>query len=523
MSFRYLPLLALFQIGLAHSSECLDNFLIDFKPKPTVEFNSQTALSSFNERQRLTAATRRRLKPLQEIISESYQKGRVLRGFEERISVLRRIERPSKEVTDEIHDLTFKIRFANEELAELNNRFLTDLQAIYKKEGITSELEQVDGSLVLKLDFSKPPSDEHAFEFYRNISSRFGLRQITLSLKENAANSSGGFFMSSAQRLEMGPYQGLALLEEYANTVGKHEARHAMFFAKRNSGDDSIFHTQFFAPGEKILGDGTSIYQRYMSVEEIYTYSTDLQSLAQVMRGNFLTDPASTSALLEQVLGEAKMLRTLSNATSEASDSILSPMQRMLDDKAMPGIHVEKLENGNFEASFPDAHGRFTTLTFVSAEERALFTRINDLNAKKVEAVNEQITNALRQRNINLEDFSNRFKEGKGTPEEHNLISSIVEGFDATPQGLALVAEADTALRTIVRASQTRLQNIQRVASHQVTETNKLERMIETYKIEKKPEQLLAIRRQMFFMGKAVKEDYSGFILNTQTAGISTP
>src|SRR5690606_12170962 len=124
------------------------------------------------------------------------------------------------------------------------------------------------------------------------------------------------------KRMEIGPHQGLQLLEEFVNTTGRHELRHSMFLAKRNRGEDSIFHLQFHAsPGGRNLLNKDRMYDAYMSAEELYTFSTDLETYAKIFKGDLITNLENRKNTLNKIYGHNKSLQVVSNASRELAES----------------------------------------------------------------------------------------------------------------------------------------------------------------------------------------------------------
>lgn len=477
--------------------------------------NSQSAkiLGAFQERQRTTAAVRKELRPLNKIYSDIYQKGSEYQKLQARYIELSFKKNPSKEILNEMHDLDMKGTFLSQEMDALNDVFLNSIHDIYKKKGFPSKLvTDKDGRMVLKLNFDSPPTGKHAFEFYREISQKFGLKEVTLSLKENAQHGFGGFFLGSASRLEMGPQQAISLLEEYINSVGKHEGRHAMFFAKRAKGDDSIYHTTFHARGEKLLND-VGMYDRYMSVEEIYTYSTDLQTLAQTFKGKYLTDAKARDALVSQIEGGNDALDKLAKASSEVSESMIKSLVNKLNGKSTEKIMINPYENGSFEVQFADEFGRGTSMQFVSDSEKKLLSTYMDLEKKKVESLDVYLNKKLIERNIDPATISEKLSTGKATLEEKSIVMKMVNDFDQSSEGLKFASQAEGSIKEIIIQSKIKLEGIKKVADHQRFEASILQEMIAKYQKNPTPEQLKLLKNQMFRMAKNVKEDYKGFIL----------
>jgi hypothetical protein len=198
-------------------------------------------LNRFVRRDKAMIETQKALKPLYQDLTLAHKTNRKLRLLEKEMHQLEGTQPLSAEAAEKLKKLELEAMGLDEELNLINDRYLRATHALYVKDGIPSKIVGSNKGIYLELDFSTPPTGERAFEFYRKIQQRFGVDKVTLNLKENVRNSSGGFFSENAKRIEMGPNQGFSLLDDYFNSVSKHESRHAMFSAKRVAGDDSTF------------------------------------------------------------------------------------------------------------------------------------------------------------------------------------------------------------------------------------------------------------------------------------------
>ena len=470
-------------------------------------------LSAFQERKKMSAAIRKELRPFNKELELIYKKGDEMRAHEARYMTLSRIKNPKKEVLDEMHDLDMKWTFLSQEMNQINNSFVTKMHAIYKKKGLPAKLvEDEKGILVMQLDFSKPPTDKHGFEFYRKVSERFGVQNITMSLKDNAAKSFRGYFNGSASRIEMGPDQAVGLLQEYINTTGKHESRHAMFFAKRNRGAPSIFHTQFRAQGEKLLNDA-GMYESYMSAEEIYTFSTDLQTLAQAFKGEMMATVQNQKSMLIQTADKAGSLGVISDATVDFTGSFIKSLTDQLSRKKPIDISINPQKNGMFEINVADEFGRVASINLVSTKEKAVFGKIQKMQEDRAALMDSGFRKVLESKGINPQNYFEKMQSNALSLEEQNLMTEFASAFEFTPAGVALEKSAENALREVLIASKLRLEKIQKVARHQSEEVEVLNKLLKTAYKDPTPQNIQIVKNQMFRMAKNVKEDYKGFIL----------
>lgn len=464
------------------------------------------------------------LKPIFESAQEAYKKGQEQTKLRYEMMDLKRVSNPDKTQLDRMAEIETKFQELSKEITEINNKYINDMHAIYAKEGIPSQIvAQSDGALVLKLDFSAPPTKRTAYEFYRRVQSRFGLNQVTLSLKENAELGFAGFFSPQAKRIEMGPQQGFSMLEDYFNTVSKHESRHSMFAHKREIGDDSIFHTQFYASSNGNLLNSDKMYDTYMSSEELYTYSTDMQSLAQAFTRDIITDIPEKRALLQQIFSQNENFKSIANS----SKNITSEMIKSLDeiDKSInpyEKISIQKNNDGKLNLNFKDKLNRQTTITMVSQEEKQLAQNFSQAQANLSQFLDQYVTLNFEKAGMNLQDFLSRASQNKLTAEEVATIQNFAKEGLATPNGKQLIVELNQAARPMIKNARENMDALNRLAEIQLKESEKLKTMLSDLAAKKDnilDKDLELLKHQMFTTSKNVKEDYRGFALKPQPSG----
>ncbi len=469
---------------------------------------------AFQERRQMSAAIRKELRPFYQELELINEKGREMRALEARYMELHAIKNPRKEVLDEMHDLDMKATFLSQEMTVINNRFVVEVNGIYKKKGIPSIIVTDDkGVMTLQLDFTRAPRNSRAFEFYRRVSERFGVKRITMAVKDNAQKSFRGYFNGAEARIEMGSEQAISLLQEYINVTGKHESRHAMFFAKKNRGTPSIFHTQFHANGSKLLNEN-GMYERYMSAEELYTFSTDLQTIAQAFKGNLLTDLTKQRALLAQATDKAESLKVLTDATGEFTGSMINSLTDQLSGKKPYGIELFPQPNGNIQVHVIDEFNRVATIDLVSAAEKKAFTQLQKIEETRGQKMEAGFPKYLTDKGIDPAEFTRKMEADQLSLEDKALMGNYSQEFEASPVAVQLKQEAMNSVKQIIITSKVRLEKIRKVAEIQGQEATKLVGLIRELEAHPSPENIQTVRNQMFRMGKNVKEDYKGFILN---------
>lgn len=495
--------------------------------------SSDEVMAAFNEREKLTAKVSKELKPLLQDVQLANSKGAEMDEIQRAYTKFAAIKPRTKAISDRLHDLEMAHAGVNRELIDLNNNFVQKMHVLFKKDGIPSVIvatkddtpawrffpgkDQELGKeiLTLKLDFSAAPNSDAAFKYYRRVQKKFGISEVTLSLKDTAERSFLGAFYPGIARLEIGPEGARGLIQEYINSTGKHESRHAMFAAKRKTGDDSIFHTQFQASGDGHLLNEVRYYDTYMSSEELYTFSTDLQSLAQTFKGDSITDEVKRVSLLNQIYNKNEGLITISETQKEVALSMVKSLKKILaQPKEVPPVRFQIHENGNFELNFSDELGRTTTTTFVSENEKKLLKKYQEAQ-KEFEAGGEAfIRKEMKARGIDPVAFEKKITENNGTPEDFQLINELYGNYVKTGQAQKLKDAMVIATRPVIIAAKVRLEKLHKLATIQNREAHVLQGLV--IKTAKDPKHTEAMKKQMFLMAKNVKEDFKGFALKSQ-------
>lgn len=474
------------------------------------------------------------LTPMYESIDEAYRLGRVIDNIKRDIRLY--------EISDNlpfpsfVDELKAQQAAVEKQLTELNDAFLVKMKEIYDLDNIPSKLVDSGGYKTLLLDFDAPPVKGPAFNFYKRVHSRFGLKHVTLSLKENAENMSRGFYSPSEARMEIGPGQAMRLLDDYINTTGKHETRHAIFNSHRSKGIASIFDTQFIASDAKLLNQ-QRYYDQYMSAEELYTFSTDLQTLAQSLKGDALTDPQKLLGLLEQTYEKSQGLQTVAKTQKELTEGFYQSARLAIQEKSLGRIQGGKLKDGNIQLAIQDDYGRFSVLTLVSDEHKTLYNRYGETVTELSQKQEAYLTRRLLGQGVDINDLNARAPDGL-TEVEINMLKTFEADFNAQSQTKRLIQKKEKQEAQLVGIIETRMKDLHRLSSVQLEEAKKLDEMILTYARNRESasaEDVEAIRKHMFETSKLVKEKYKGYALRvypdtelpapaaTQTAKTATP
>lgn len=455
-----------------------------------------------------------------ESVSQSYLKGQELEKKKAKYDLL--VNSGEKTSTKNQAALLTEITQLENDLTKLNNEFINKLHSLYSEKGIVSKTKKMDdGSLVLELDLTKIPSNQKSFDFYKRVKQRFGVDKITVSLKENVQEGTAAFFMPSDKRLELGPIQGHRLLDDYVSTTGKHESHHAMFFAKRNKGEESIFHIKFYASKDgKQLLNPYDMYPNYMSAEELYTTSSEMQSFAKIL------DSRMSDHLLNQINVRANDLSKIAKASEDLSDAMINSLEKMISGEKQMLANLEKVkkinppsstDKFNAELMFFDEYGRGSQVTFVSQRELEILEKTKLHDSKISAAFEDYVRSSLKK---NGADPSKLLKEtgaqGLSDDEKKQLKALYLDFINKDPVGMKLVDEANDLSLNILRDAKQKLEKLKVVSEHQRKEAIKLQSLIEIvrHKNPPDPKQLEILKEQLWSISKNVREDYKGSVLN---------
>ena len=199
------------------------------------------------------------------------------------------------------------------EMIEVNNDFVHQLHHLYSEKGIKTAIDKSpreEGVLVLNI----VPKDQGKLtapsqRFFERVEKYFGGEQTTISLYENTIKNSNGFKQN--RRIEVGTTQAIELPLSNVSATARHEARHLMLEEQRKKGIDSIYNQDYHA-GQKLGLDGTQVsrdraYGKYMSAQEVYTFSHDVGTHSrELMRNLRRGNHSKNEELLESIQKSAK-------------------------------------------------------------------------------------------------------------------------------------------------------------------------------------------------------------------------
>jgi hypothetical protein len=461
------------------------------------------------------------LKPMIASLQEAYKKGGELQELRYRVITLQNSTQ-SPEVAKELQQIQTTFARLRDEITVLNDSYLEAMHASYRREGIPSQLlKGEDGALILKLDFQAAPSNAKAYEFYRRIKNKFGLNEVTLSLKDNAENGSAGFFMPSVKRIDMGPQQGFSMLEDYFNSVSKHESRHSMFANKRITGDDSIFHVQFHASQNGNLLNTEKVYDSFMSSEELYTFSTDLQSLGQALNRNDFTNINGTKQLLEQITESNQMFRIVSQSTKSVTQEMLGALDE-ISKQEMIGNHmgIIKRNDGSLNLSFTDKLGRQTQVVLVNPQEKIDGANFLAAQEKLSQILDQKVTELFQQSGMDVPALVQRFNSNKATAEDISKLQAFSQEALGTNDVKAHLKLMQSLAQPLVKNAKENMLQLNHLADIQLLESDKILKQLQQLKAHSTLDmtKIEPLKDLMFKTAKNVKEDYKGFALSQKPA-----
>lgn len=331
---------------------------------------------------------------------------------------------------------------------------------------------------------------------------KFGVEKITISLGENAPLKRAGFYRSSDGRVEIGYQEIINLIEGKVGVTPKHEIRHAIFENKKISNAPSVYQIRFKASQDgKLLNEKMS-YDQYMSSEEIYNWSTDLQTYAQQMKGTNAEDLIKHKLLLKPISHKNNGLITLTETGSSLPDGMINNLQKMIQEKNYTTLKLYKYN----EFSFLDDQERMTIMSLVGDERIKLYS---------------SITTARLNLENGVLDFSIPKLTKRGLSDPHSdeylaAMKQLKQYFSKTPKGLELQSRFNDANLELAKYAINRLNDLKKISQAQRTDALLLKGLISKFEdpiTGGTPEQLIAIKKQMFTIGRNVKEEYKDSIL----------
>jgi hypothetical protein len=403
-------------------------------------------------------------------------------------------------------DINQKIAEHEAELTRLNDSFIERLHRLYSEDGIKSFIEvSNDGHKILKLDFSLEQPPGTVIRLLGRVFNRYSLREITINLKENALNSTYGVFRSSELRIELGPEQGIRLLENYLLTTGIHESRHAMFNKYRDLGIDSVYHMAFIASEKKLL-NGMKSYDRSMIAEELYTFSTDLQKISNSMK------EVDVDKLLPDLATKARGLKTVSATSMNVTDEMILSLSKLRNENsAFRNLDFEVLPNGNIQLMVKDQYQRVAKILIVSDLEKDLIKRHLELDVVYNAKLQKGLDEALQRPEFKA--IADRYP-AKMTDEDRVIISGLKLKISESPEMVSFTKEANLSMGPTLDLIHGKFEIYRGLAQKQYHDVDILLNKIEDYQsmnTQAKEQYFPEIRSLVSKIEKRVKEGHKNF------------
>ncbi|MCO4754293.1 MAG: hypothetical protein KC478_07410, partial [Bacteriovoracaceae bacterium] len=335
----------------------------------------------------------------------------------------------------------------------------------------------------------------------------FGVEIISFDLVENIGSGMKAGFYREAKRLELG-VNGIRSLvvENRIPMIPKHELHHAAFESRRSvkaKGDknNSIYNFTFSAYGSEPLS--SSVYDRYMSAEEIYNWANNsfwgserLLRPSQHDSQDILTDVLTIIKYLPET-------KSLAEETVKLTKRLDRGYKNMLDEVEDGSFEVIFLNGDNEmartmeEARYlmvPDVESKIHVREFIGPEYKKQVANILE-NRKRVEVeyaeikspdVSEQQLHELQVK-----------KENELSKNEFIHIINKMRHKNAKLQKVSSVLSSESELT--IRKTQEFLDQVK-----EVKDSTGLLPSLDS-------EKLLDLAREYRNLGNLVKEDYKGF------------
>lgn len=390
----------------------------------------------------------------------------------------------------EINKIKNDIKLSYLNLKRINKEFIQESSKVLKSQGVPNTIYEKDKFSVLKLDLESADTSNFAFNYFKRIKEKYGIENITISLKENVELGSRGFY--TGDRVDIGMYGVEDLIDGKIGQTAKHEIRHAIFNKKRKNSTPSSYYISFRKSTDGQLLNDVDIYDEYMSAEEIYNWSTDLHHYANKLDKLSPKDLLSQPVLLERMIRKNLNLSVISNTSKNVTNGVLENVNKMLSNDSFEDMKV-------FQEclTVTDDIGRQVDVEFLLKDRKKILVDIGLVELK-----------------IKLEFLKKRF-----SPFNFRKSSELLrEEIQKSARGLQLQNELNTLKRTVLLEAKGKIEDLNMISSAQHLETKALDELLLKFKdpIEGgRPEQLDEIRQKLIKISKNVKEGYKNSILNT--------
>lgn len=344
----------------------------------------------------------------------------------------------------------------------------------------------------IEIDLAKSKPDKKFVKLYRRLQKKFEFKKVQLDLKTNAETNSGAFFQSPS--IDIGSVQAIEALEDIINLNSQHELRHAMFEAMRNKGQKSIFHTSFYKGHQSTLMSKAP-YNEFLTSEEVYTFSTDLQQYAKSLDDKkimAMTDD-HRAILFDDISSKSGYLESILLGTEDMTTGALQAIREIIPAYKQNSTPLKVINNfgpriGSYDSpilvkrgdewslAIHDIKKRVTDIPLVSAEEKRMAESIQqlseELELKSLEYIEKNKSQAMpsgyiRREKLNALDDADRM-----------AISKMKEDYFKTPEGSKLKKSLSDQSQEALNIAEERLKLLQKFSEAQLKEVQSLHTLL---------------------------------------------
>jgi hypothetical protein len=333
-----------------------------------------------------------------------------------------------------------------------------------------------------------------SFELVYRLKNKLNTNAVTVHPLDNVIYHSHGFSDSSSLRVEIGVRSLLEqLIFDQVQVTTRHEFTHASFITKRAKGTSSIYNHSFISFGDKNLTSNGRYYKKYMSNEELYTYSNNafwasdkLTKASNSTKIDIFDDLRSTSNYLSMNEDIFTQARQLSSDTIDSLGDIIAKVQ----DESLAPFFTFQGKNNKKVLSYLDAE----YIDIEIGDERVVNIFLDDFKKEYFIKVYDVFENSghfviSRETQQNISDFKTNYII---------FLKNIERDFQKMNDLTAQVQEANKKLS---------FTNSMLFLDHNSAakfSKSKYDKLME--------QKLIDFRKDLRKMGMMAREDYKGFM-----------
>lgn len=369
-----------------------------------------------------------------EFVNELRRKGKDYRELQEKLEILEKS--PDKSLYEAKKKLLKKLE---REITNDSDVLVHKIKEKLDKAGIDNKIT-IDPEDGLKIDlvFDSNMTKNKTVKFLKKIKDKTNLRSVTLGPRENIIKGSSGFFSGSEKRLEMGVNFFDDFLKGKIDYVSRHESRHAIFYSMRRRGQDSIYHLNFRSNG-KVQVNGSDAYKNYMSAEELYTHSTDMQSFARDLKNLKDLDSKNAKGLLELIKRKNVGLISLTENLETHADESIEAIKNLMKEPKITSFNIKKSSIRGYEVKLKGPSQIESTFNLVNESDIELIEDINRAESFYLEKSTKYVTEKIKQEfKDKSADVVKKMRDGLLSASEKEKKAEIELAFTKSPEGVAL-------------------------------------------------------------------------------------